>query len=55
VSQALDIPALRRRFDDIGLIAVAPERRSSEYLRRYVEAEIVKWAGPVKAAGIAED
>ena len=33
VSKALDNPQLRARFDAIGLIAAAPERRSPEYLR----------------------
>ena len=50
VSKALDNPALRKRLDAIGLIPAAPERRSPEYLRKFIEAEIAKWAGPVKAA-----
>jgi tripartite-type tricarboxylate transporter receptor subunit TctC len=55
VSQALDNPALRGRLDAIGLIAAAPDRRSPEYLRRFIEAETTKWAGPVKAAGLQAD
>lgn len=55
VGKALDNPALRKRFDDIGLIPAAPERRSPQYLRKFVEAEITKWAGPVKASGLAVD
>jgi tripartite-type tricarboxylate transporter receptor subunit TctC len=55
VGKALDHPALRKRFDDIGLIPAAPARRSPESLRRFVEGEIVKWAGPVKAAGLATE
>ena len=31
---------------------VAPERRSPEYLQKFVESEIEKWAGPIKAANI---
>ena len=31
---------------------VAPERRSPEYLQKFVESEIVKWAAPIKAAGV---
>ena len=53
VSKALDNPALRKRLDAIGLIAAAPERRSPEYLRKFVDAEIEKWAEPVKASGAA--
>ena len=55
VSKALDNPALRSRFDALGLIAAAPNRRSPDYLRSYIDAEIKKWAGPVKASGLQVD
>ena len=55
VSKALDNPAMRSRFDALGLIPAAPERRSAEYLRKFINAEIEKWAVPVKAAGLQVD
>src|SRR4051794_21532657 len=55
VSKALDNPALRERFDAIGLIVAAPDRRSPEYLRKFINAEIEKWAKPVKASGLKVD
>jgi tripartite-type tricarboxylate transporter receptor subunit TctC len=55
VSKALDRPALRERFDAIGLIVAAPDRRSPEYLRKFINAEIEKWAKPVKASGVQVD
>jgi len=55
VSQALDNPALHERLDAIGLIPAATSRRSPEYLRSFIEAEIEKWAKPVKAAGLQVD
>src|SRR3954468_1114329 len=55
VSKALDNPALRERFDAIGLIVAAPDRRSPEYLRQFINAEVEKWAKPVKASGIQVD
>lgn len=55
VSKALDNPALRKRLDDIGLIPTEPSRRSAEDLQKHVEREIVKWAEPVKAAGLQVD
>jgi len=55
VSKALDNPALRGRFDAIGLIAAAPNRRSPEYLRKFINAEVEKWAKPVKASGLKID
>ena len=33
----------------------APERRSSDYLQKFVESEIEKWAGPIKAAGVTAE
>jgi tripartite-type tricarboxylate transporter receptor subunit TctC len=55
VSKALDHPQLRSRFDAIGLIAAAPDRRSPEYLRTFINAEIEKWAKPVQASGLKVD
>lgn len=55
VSKALHNPALRGRFDAIGLIAAAPDRRSPEYLRKFITTEIEKWAKPVKASGLKVD
>ena len=39
----------------VGVDPVAPDRRSPEYLATFVEAEIAKWAGPVKASGLAAE
>ncbi len=52
VSQALDNPATRNRLDALGLIAAAPNRRSPQYLRTFINAEVEKWATPVKASGL---
>jgi len=48
---AMDSPTTRARMRDIGADLVAPERRSPHYLQTFVEAEIAKWAGPIKASG----
>ena len=55
VGKALDNPALRSRLDSIGLIAAAPDRRSPEYLGKFINAEVDKWAKPVKASGLKVD
>jgi tripartite-type tricarboxylate transporter receptor subunit TctC len=47
----MDMPAFRDRLKEIGLIVVAPERRSPEYLQKFVASEIEKWAGPIRASG----
>jgi tripartite-type tricarboxylate transporter receptor subunit TctC len=51
VSNVLDMPTVQKRLDDIGLIATPPDRRSPDYLGKFVESEIVKWAAPAKASG----
>ena len=38
-----------------GVTIPAPERRSPEYLARYIPSEIEKWAGPIKASGVPAD
>ena len=55
VRKALDNPALQARFDSIGLISAAPDRRSPEYLRKFLQTEIERWAAPVKASGVSSD
>jgi tripartite-type tricarboxylate transporter receptor subunit TctC len=55
VRKALDNPAMRTRLDALGLIPAAPDRRSPEYLRSYIDSEIAKWAAPVKASGLNID
>jgi tripartite-type tricarboxylate transporter receptor subunit TctC len=52
-SDALDIPWVRERLEDLGLNVPAPERRTPEYLARLVPRELTKWAAPVKASGAA--
>jgi tripartite-type tricarboxylate transporter receptor subunit TctC len=54
-SQAVETPALRERFKEIGVVVPAPERRTPEYLTKFVASEIERWAGPIKASGISSD
>ena len=54
-SQAMDTPAIKRRMNELGITGVAPERRSPEYLAKFVVDEIARWAGPIKANGLQVD
>jgi tripartite-type tricarboxylate transporter receptor subunit TctC len=54
-SEAVDTPSVRERFESVGVTVVAPERRSPEYLAKFVPSEIDKWAGPIKASGASAD
>jgi tripartite-type tricarboxylate transporter receptor subunit TctC len=49
---AIETPWVRDRLKEIGATVVGPERRSPEYLQKFVESEIAKWAVPIKAANI---
>jgi tripartite-type tricarboxylate transporter receptor subunit TctC len=55
IRQVMDTPAFRERLHGLGLIVVAPERRSPEYLQQFIVREIDKWAAPIKASGVKED
>ena len=54
-SQAVDTPSIRTRLLELGVTPVAPERRSPQYLARFVISEIERWAGPIKQNGLQID
>src|SRR5215510_3947311 len=54
-SQAMDTPAIKSRIHELGITGVALERRSPEYLAKFVVDEIARWAGPIKANGFQVD
>jgi hypothetical protein len=51
----MDNPAVQARMQAIGADVPGPGRRSPDYLQKFVEAEIEKWAGPIKASGVSMD
>jgi tripartite-type tricarboxylate transporter receptor subunit TctC len=51
----INTTAVKVRMQDIGADLVTRERSSPDYLQRFVEAEIQKWAGPIKASGVSMD
>ena len=55
VIRTLDTPSVQDRLKETGATVVAPEHRSPEYLQKFVESEIRKWAAVIKAAGISAD
>jgi tripartite-type tricarboxylate transporter receptor subunit TctC len=50
---ALETPAVQARFRQVGAEIVASDRRSPQYLQKFVESEIRKWAAVIKTAEIA--
>jgi tripartite-type tricarboxylate transporter receptor subunit TctC len=52
---AMETPAVQAQMKKVGADLVAPDRRSPAYLQKFVETEIEKWAGPIKASGLRAD
>jgi tripartite-type tricarboxylate transporter receptor subunit TctC len=52
---AMETPSVHERLEEIGADVVPPERRSSDYLGKFVASEIEKWAIAVKASGVQAD
>lgn len=52
---AIDTPAIKERLHDQGVTPPAPDRRSPEYLAKFVKDEVARWDGPIKASGIKGD
>ena len=51
-NKAMNDPDFKGRMQQLGVDLVAVERRSPEYLEKFVETEIAKWASVIQAAGI---
>jgi tripartite-type tricarboxylate transporter receptor subunit TctC len=54
-NDAVEMPAVRERYKGIGVTIPAAERRTPEYLAKFVPSEIERWAGPIKASGASAD
>ena len=55
MSDTLDDPAIRKKLEELGLVIMPPEQRSTEYLAKYLPEEIERWAKPIREAGISAD
>src|SRR3954465_3305632 len=51
----MDSPAIKARMLEIGVTGVAPERRSPEYLAKFVVDEVARWEEPIKSGGLQVD
>lgn len=52
---AMELPIVQAQTHKMGAQLVPPDERSSEYLQKFLESEIAKWAKTIKASGIALD
>jgi tripartite-type tricarboxylate transporter receptor subunit TctC len=55
MNDMLDNPGIRKRLEELGLEIVGPERRSPDYLAKFVPEEVERWGRVIRAAGISAD
>jgi tripartite-type tricarboxylate transporter receptor subunit TctC len=53
--EAMKTPSVRGPLESAGLQFVSEDRTTPEYLTKFVQSEIAKWATPIKAGGISVD
>jgi tripartite-type tricarboxylate transporter receptor subunit TctC len=53
--QAIDTPSVRERLQSLGAVVASKERRTPEYLAKFVKDEIEKWAAPIRRSGAQLD
>lgn len=55
MSDTVDDPAIQKRLEELGLEIVPPERRSPEYLAKFLPEDVQRWKKVVQDAGITTD
>ena len=53
--EAMKTPSVREKLESAGLKFVSDDRTTPEYLAKFVQSEIEKWAVPIKASGVSVD
>jgi tripartite-type tricarboxylate transporter receptor subunit TctC len=54
-NEAVETAAVRDRLKALGVVVPAAERRTPEYLAKFVATELARWAVPIKASGVSAD
>jgi tripartite-type tricarboxylate transporter receptor subunit TctC len=55
MSDTLEDANIRKRLEELGLVILPPERRSPEYMAKYLPQDIERWTKVIHAAGISAD
>jgi tripartite-type tricarboxylate transporter receptor subunit TctC len=53
--ETMNTPATQERLKNVGVTVVAPDRRSPDYLKKFLDQEIAVWAATIKASGVSLD
>jgi tripartite-type tricarboxylate transporter receptor subunit TctC len=51
----METALVKQRMLESGVTGVTPDRRSPEYLAKFVADEVARWEGPIKAGGLQVD
>ena len=51
----MNTPAVQERLKEVGVTVVAADRRSADYLQKFVASETEKWAATIRASGVSID
>jgi tripartite-type tricarboxylate transporter receptor subunit TctC len=54
-NETVETPSVRDRLAQLGVTIPVPERRTTDYLARFIPAEIAKWEPLIKASGVSGD
>lgn len=52
---AMENPTIATRMAEIGVTGVTPDRRSPEYLAKFIVEEVNRWEAPIKSGGLQVD
>lgn len=55
VDKTLDLPAMKERYEKIGVTIPGKARRTPQYLVKYTPEEIERWGKAIRGAGISHD
>jgi tripartite-type tricarboxylate transporter receptor subunit TctC len=55
MSDTLDDANIHKRLEELGLVIVPHERRTPEYLAKFLPTDIARWGKVIQAAGISAD
>ncbi|HEX4409123.1 MAG TPA: tripartite tricarboxylate transporter substrate binding protein [Xanthobacteraceae bacterium] len=53
VDDAMNTPAVHDRIEAMGVSVTPPDQRGPDYLAKFVDGEIKKWAVPIKKSGVS--
>ena len=53
--EAMKDANVRAKLEGLGAAFVSQDRTTPEYLGKFVQSEIEKWAKPIRAAGVSAD